>query len=38
MECTLHGLHLKMLLLYLDDSIVITPDFDTYLQQLKEVF
>ena len=38
MEWVLHDLHWKMLLLYLDDIIVIAPDFATHLQQLEEVF
>ena len=37
MERVLHGLHWKSLLLYLDDIIVIAPDFNTHLQQLEEV-
>ena len=38
MEQVLHGLHWKTLLLYLDDVIVISPDFDSHLQRLEEVF
>ena len=37
MDRVLHGLHWKSLLLYLDDFIVIAPDFDTYLQWVEEV-
>ena len=37
MERVLHGLHWKTLLLYLDDIIVIAPDFETHLQRLAEV-
>ena len=37
MERVLHGLHWKSLLLYLDDIIVIAPDFETHLTQLEEV-
>ena len=37
MERVLHGLHWKSLLLYLDDIIVIAPDFNTHLQRLEEV-
>ena len=38
MEKVLHGLHWKTLLLYLDDIIVISPDFETHLHRLEEVF
>ena len=38
MEQVLHGLHWKTLLLYLDDVIVISPDFDSHLQRLEEVY
>ena len=38
MEQVLYGLHLKTLLLYFDDVIVILPDFTSYLQRLKDVF
>ena len=38
MENVLHGLHWKTLLLYLDDIIVISPDFETHLERLEEVF
>ena len=38
MESVLKGLHWKSLLLYLDDIIVIAPDFKTYLARLEEVF
>ena len=34
----LKGLHWKSLLLYLDDIIVIAPDFKTHLARLEEVF
>ena len=37
MERVLVGLHWKTLLLYLDDVIVIAPDFDTHLERLGEV-
>jgi hypothetical protein len=37
MERVLQGLHWKTLLLYLDDVIVIAPDFQTHLQRLGEV-
>ena len=36
MERVLHGLHWKSLLLYLDDIIVIGPDFPTHLHRLSE--
>ena len=38
MESVLKGLHWKSLLLYLDDIIVIAPDFKTYLARLEEIF
>ena len=38
MEQVLLGLYWKTLLLYLEDVIVISPDFDSYLQRLEEVF
>ena len=38
MEQVVHGLHWKTLLLYLDDIIVIAPDFQTHLTRLGEVF
>ena len=38
MERVLHGLHWKTLLLYLDDVIVIAPDFATHISRLREVF
>ena len=38
MEQVLHGLHWKTLLLYLDDVIVISPDFESHLQRLQDVF
>ena len=37
MEQVVHGLHWKTLLLYLDDIIVIGPDFETHLARLGEV-
>ena len=37
-EQVLHGLHWKTLLLYLDDVIVISPDFESHLQRLQDVF
>ena len=37
-EQVLLGLYWKTLLLYLEDVIVISPDFDSYLQRLEEVF
>ena len=38
MERVVQGLHWKTLLLYLDDIIVIAPDFTTHLRRLREVF
>jgi len=38
MEQVLSGLHWKTLLIYLDDVIVISPDFDTHVSRLREVF
>jgi len=38
MEQALSGLHWKTLLIYLDDVIVIYPDFDTHVNRLREVF
>ena len=38
MEQVLSGLHWKTLLLYLDDIVVIAPDFQTHLHRLEEVF
>ena len=38
MERILHGLHWKILLLHLNDIIVITLNFATYLHRLEEVF
>jgi hypothetical protein len=38
MERVLRGLHWKTLLLYLDDIVVIAPDFETHLARLEEVF
>ena len=37
MKTVFYGLHWKSLLLYLEDIIVIGPDSDTHLKQLKEV-
>ena len=37
MEKVLQGLHWQTLLLYLDDVIVIAPDFNTHIQRLREV-
>ena len=37
MEKVLHGLHWKTLLLYLDDIIIIAPDFQTHLERLEDV-
>ena len=38
MELVLKGLQWKTLLIYLDDVIIFSPDFDTYIQRLDEVF
>jgi len=38
MEQVLSGLHWKTLLIYLDDVIVISPDFDTHVSRLREMF
>jgi len=38
MEQVLSGLHWKTLLVYLDDVIVISPDFQTHVDRLREVF
>ena len=38
MEQVLYELHVRTLLLYLDDVIVIFPYFGSHLQRLKEVF
>jgi len=38
MEQVLSGLHWKTLLIYLDDVIVISPDFKTHVSRLLEVF
>jgi len=38
MEQVLSGLHWKTLLIYLDDVIVISPDFETHVSRLREVF
>ena len=37
MEKVLHGLPWRTLLLYLDDIIVMAPDFQSYLSRLREV-
>jgi len=38
MEQVLSGLHWKTFLIYLDGTIVISPDFPTYVSHLREVF
>jgi len=38
MEQVLSGLHWKIFLIYLDDVIVISPDFPTHVSRLREVF
>jgi len=38
MEQVLSGLHWKTLLIYLNDVIVISPNFDTHVSRLMEVF
>jgi len=38
MEQVLSGLHWKTMLVYLDDVIVISPDFPTHVCRLREVF
>jgi len=38
MEQVLSGLHWKTLLIYLDDVIIISADFDTHVSRLREVF
>jgi len=38
MEQVLSGLHWKTLLIYLDDVIMISPDFQTHVSHLREVF
>ena len=38
MESLLTGLYWKSFLLYLDDIIVIAPDFKSHLARLEEVF
>jgi len=38
MEQVLSGLHWKTLLIYLDDVIVISPDFTIHVSRLREVF
>jgi len=38
MEQVLSGLHWKTLLIYLNDIIVISPDFKTHVSRLREVF
>jgi len=37
-EQVLSGLHWKTLLIYLDDVIVISPDFQTHISRLRKVF
>ena len=37
MEKVPHGLNWKTVLIYLDDLIVISPDFDSHLERLEEV-
>jgi len=37
-EQVLSGLHWKTLLIYLDDVIVMSPDFPTHVSRLREVF
>jgi len=38
MEQVLSGLHWKTLLVYVDDVIMISPDFPTHVSRLREVF
>jgi len=38
LEQVLSGLHWKTLLIYLDDVIVISPDFNTNVSRLRKVF
>ena len=38
MEKVCHELHRRTLLLYLDDVIVIAPDFSTHMDRLRQVF
>jgi len=38
MEQVLSGLHWKTLLVYLDDVIVVSPDFETLVSHLRKVF
>jgi len=38
MKQVLNGFHWKTLLIYLDDVIVISPDFVTHVSRLREVF
>jgi len=38
MEQVLSGLHWKTLLIYLDDIIVISPNFRTHVSCLRDVF
>ena len=38
MEQVLNGLHWKILLLYLDEVIVISPDIGSHIQRLQDVF
>jgi len=37
MEQVVSGLHWKTLLIYLDDVIVISPDFTAHVSRLREV-
>ena len=38
MEQVLHGLHWNTFLLYLNDVIIISPDFESHIQRLQDVF
>jgi len=38
MEQVLSGLHWKTIFIYLDDVIVISPDFSTHISRLRKVF
>jgi len=38
MKQVISGLHWKTLLIYLDDVIMIFPDFQTHVSRLREVF
>ena len=37
MECVLAGLQWQICLLYIDDIIVFSPDFDTHIARLREI-